>query len=363
MVKIRISIPYLTKAEEKAVISVLKSGRLVMGECCKKFEKYFANFCQVKYAISTSSGTSALHLALLALNIKEGDEVITTPFSFIATANAILYTGAKPVFVDIDPFTYNIDPKSIEEKITRQTKAILVVHLYGQPCKMEEILKIAKKYKLFVIEDAAQAHGARYKNKKVGSLGDIGAFSFYATKNITTGEGGMITTNRKKLAKKVEILRNQGQSKQYFIKAIGYNYQMTEIAAAIGIEQLKRIKKLNKKRQKNAQYLTKKIKELKLPVQPPVIISEAEHVFHQYTIQVEKRDKVRRKLEEAGIEAKVYYPLPINAQIPYRKMGYDPRETPNALKASKMVLSLPIHPLLTKKDLDYIIYFLKEATK
>src|SRR3989344_6029468 len=269
---IPISKPLIGSEESTAVVNVLKSGKLAQGEKVAEFEDAFAKYCGTKYAVATDNGTSALIVALTAAGIGPGDEVITTPFTFIATANAIIFTGARPVFVDINPETYNIDPPKIEGSITPRTKAILPVHLYGLMADMPTINSIAKNYELVVIEDAAQAHGASIDGKKAGSWGLAGTFSFYPTKNMTTGEGGMITTNDETLAKKARIFRNQGMEKRYYHDVIGYNFRMTDIAAVIGIEQLKKLEGFTKKRIANANYLTKKLStmnpELKTPFVP-----------------------------------------------------------------------------------------------
>lgn len=355
---IPISKPILGKEEEKAVLEVLRSGSLAQGVQVEEFEKKFAKYIGVKYAVATSSGTTALHLALLANEIKKGDEVITSPFTFIASSNAILYCGAKPVFVDIGE-DFNINPDLIENKINKKTKAILVVHLYGYPAQMDKIMKIAEKYNLAVIEDACQAHGASIRGKKVGSFG-TGCFSFYPTKNMTCGEGGMITTNNYKIAEKAKLLRNQGMRIRYYSDILGYNFRMTEIAAAIGIEQLKKLEVFNKQRIANARYLNKNIKT------KGIILPRAKrgfrHVYHQYTIRItaecpKSRQEVIKILEKNGISSAIYYPLPIYKQKPYFNLGYK-EHLPVTEKCSKEVLSLPIHPSLTQKDLQKIIFTL-----
>lgn len=253
---INIAKPIITDEEIEAVTEVLKSGMLAQGKKVEQFQKEFAQYTQSKYGVATSSGTTALHTALVAADIGPGDEVITTPFTFAATANSVLYSGAKPVFADIDPKTFNLDAASVEEKITDKTKAILPVHLYGQPADMDAICEVAQKHDLKIIEDAAQAHGAVYKGKKIGSIGDLGCFSFYPTKNITTGEGGMVTTNNEELAEKAGMVRAHGESQRYEHEILGYNYRMTDIAASIGLTQLKHIDEFNAKRNENAEYLT-----------------------------------------------------------------------------------------------------------
>ena len=358
---IPISKPVIGPEEIRAVEGVLRSGVLTQGTKVKKFEGMFAAYIGVKYAVATNSGTSALHAALLGSGIGAGDEVITTPFSFVAAANAILYTGVRPIFADIDEASFNIDPEKIEEKITNRTKALLVVHLFGQPCDMKRIMKICEKNGLILIEDACQAHGAEFDGKKVGSFG-TGCFSFYPSKNLVTGEGGMITTNDKKVAEKAKMIRNHGQTKAYVHDVLGYNYRMTDIAAAIGICQLRKLDAFNKKRIKNAQFLTKEIEKnrgLITPYVPPNV----KHVFHQYTIRVTEdfgmsRDELKQMLGKKGIDARVYYPIPIHKQPLYQKLGYRD-ELPVSEKVANEVLSLPVHPALTEGDLEKIVGAIK----
>lgn len=365
--KINIASPQIGKEEIKAVTAVMKTGMLAQGPKVAEFEEKFAKFIGVKYAIATSSGTTALEVALRAHQIGPGDEVITTPFTFIASANSILYTGAKPVFVDIDEKTFNIDPNKIEKVITKKTKAIMPVHLYGNPCNMGKIMAIAKKHKLAVIEDACQAHGAEYKGKKVGlpavasaKVGSFGtgAFSLYPTKNMTTGEGGMITTNSKEIYERANLVRAHGSKVKYYHDILGYNYRMTDIAGAIGIEQLKKLNKFNSLRIKNAKYLNKNLSKI-AGIIVPEPAADSKHVYHQYTIRIReefglKRDEVLKKLTEASIGTAVFYPLPLNEQKVYQDLGYK-ADTPVAEKISHEVLSLPIHPGLKQKDLEYIV--------
>lgn len=342
--------------ELAAVAKVLKSGHVVQGEKVAEFENAFARYIGTKYAVAVSSGTSALHLSLRALGIGKGDEVITTPFSFIASANAILYTGAKPVFVDIDNQTFNIDPKLIEAKITKKTKAILPVHLFGLPADMESIMKIAKKHRLSVVEDACQAHGAEFENKKVGSFGDLGCFSFYATKNMTTIEGGMITTNNKKLYEKLLLLRSHGSKVRYQHDIIGFNFRMTDINAAIGLIQLKKLTKFNKIRIANAKYLTKNLLEI-TTLSVPFVPTKSNHIFHQYTIRLDPtidRKGVVEALEAKGIGVGIYYPIPIHKQKFYQSLGYKVK-LPVAESAARTVISLPVHPYLKPADLKKIV--------
>lgn len=342
--------PSLSKEEENAVIKVLRSGMLALGEEVQKLEEKFSKHFRYKYTVATSSGTTALQIALWAHEIGEGDEVITTPFTFIATANTILAANAKPVFADIDPLTYNIDPEKIEQKITKKTKAIMVVHLYGYPCNMEEISRIAKKHNLVIIEDACQAHGAKFKGKYVGSWGTA-TFSLYPTKNMTSGEGGLLTTNSKKIAERTKLYRTHGQKEKYLHTEFGLNLRMTNIPAAIGLVQLKKIEKFTKKRQENAKYYLEHLKGVQLPVEE----NGYDHVYHLFTVRVpKKRDAFAKKLNEAGIGTGIHYPRPIHKQPYYKKIGYSKVSLPEVEKASKEVLSLPVHPEVTKKDLTYI---------
>lgn len=364
--KINIASPQIGKEEIKAATQVLKSGMLAQGPKVQEFEEKFARFIGVKYAVATSSGTTALEMALRAHNIGQGDEVITTPFTFIATANAILYCGAKPVFVDIDENSFNLDPEKIEKAITksvsRRTKAILPVHLYGNPCDMTQIMAIARKHKLIVIEDACQAHGAEWRGKKVGSfgtlLGGASAFSLYPTKNMTTGEGGMITTNSRQIYEKCNLLRAHGSRVKYYHDILGYNFRMTDMEAAIGLEQLKKLNQFNNLRIQNAQFLNKNLRKIPGLVVPEPL-KQAKHVYHQYTIRITpqfplSRDEILKKLTQSGIGTAVFYPLPINAQKIYKDLGYK-MMTPVAEQISKEVISLPVHPGLKKRDLQYIV--------
>lgn len=354
---IPIAKPIIGKEEISEVITVLKSGQLTQGKWVEQLEDDFSKFINCKFAVATSNGTTALHLALLALGIKPGDEIITPSFTFIASTNSCLYVGAKPVFVDIDPKTFNINPDLIEEKITKKTKAIMLVHLFGLPANMDFILKIARKYKLLVIEDAAQAHGAKINKKFTGTMGDVAAFSFYPTKNMTTSEGGMITTNNKLLAKKLRLLRNHGMDKRYYHTSLGFNFRMTNIQAAIGIHQLKKLKDFNKKRSENALFLSKNLNDLD-KIQTPFTPLGFTHAFHQYTILVRGKKGTREKLVEYlsqnGVSTMVYYPIPVHKQSFMKKM-YSDIDLPITEKVASQVLSLPIHPSVNKSDLQKIV--------
>ncbi len=355
---IPIAKPSIGVEEKKAVQEVLDSGMIAQGQKVKELEDNFAQYIGTRYAIAVTSGTSALHTALLACGIKEGDEVITTPFTFTATANSILFCGARSVFCDIDEETFNIDAEKIEGKITSKTKAVLVVHLFGNPCGMDRIKKICDKHDILLIEDACQAHGAEYKGQKVGSIGDCGVFSMYPTKNMTTGEGGMITTNSADIDKKCKIIRNHGQDGRDNQVLLGYNYRLTDIQAAIGVEQLKKVEGFIEKRIANAKMLNEGLKDVK-GIITPKMQAETRHVFNQYTVRVTEdfkisRDELIKKLKDAGIGAFVYYPKPIYRQKYYLTLGYDDNLKMTET-AAKEVVSIPVHPNVTKEDVEKII--------
>lgn len=350
---IPISKPFIGQEETEGVAGVLESGQLAQGKQVKEFEEQFAVYCGVKHAIATSSGTSALWLALLAHNIGPGDEVITSPFTFIASANAILYVGAKPVFVDIEAETFNLDPNKIESRITSHSKAILPIHLYGHPCDMDRIMEMARQYNLTVIEDACQAHGAAINGQKVGSFG-TGCFSFYATKNMTTGEGGMITTNDDEVADRARLLRAHGMRKRYFHETLGYNFRMTDLQAAIGLAQLTKLDQFNKQRQANACFLIKELSDLEDLVLPR-IRAGYEHVFHQFTIRnLKNRDAFRYKLLARGVGSEIYYPVGVHKQESFQEIVSEDNLVLTE-EASNQVVSLPVHPALSENDLDKII--------
>ena len=359
---INIAKPIIGDEEIEAVTEVLKSGMIAQGPKVDQFQKEFSKFVETKHSIATSSGTTALHTALLAAGVKPGDEVITTPFTFAATSNSILYSNATPVYADITPETFNLNPEKIEEKITDKTKAIVPVHLYGQPADMDAINEIAEKHDLKVIEDAAQAHGAVYKGKKIGSIGDLGCFSFYPTKNMTTSEGGMVTTNDDDLAEKSGMIRAHGESKRYEQSLLGYNYRMTDIAASIGLVQLKKIDEFNAKRNENAEYLSEGMEDIP-GITTPIVADNVTHVFHQYTIRVSKdRDKFKEFLTENGIGTGIHYPIVLYKQPFYEKMGIT-GNCPEAEKAASEVISLPVHPSLTVEELDTIIETVKKGSE
>jgi dTDP-4-amino-4,6-dideoxygalactose transaminase len=352
---IPIARPVMGDEEIVAVVSVLESGQLAQGSVVAEFEEAFAAYCGVKHAIATSNGTTALHVAVLAHEIGPGDEVITVPFTFIASANSVLYAGARPVFVDIDPMSYNIDPDLIEAAITPRTKAIMPVHLFGNPADMTRIMEIAERHGLIVIEDAAQAHGADIGGKRAGSW-TTGCFSFYPTKNITTGEGGIITTDDDRVAERARLIRSHGMRVRYYHEMLGFNFRMTNIHAAIGKAQLPKLETFNERRIANAEFLSANLPGDKVAV--PQVTPGTRHVFHQYTVRVlppYDRDTVRKQLAEAGVGTEVYYPVPVHQQQLYEELGYSPSGFPVSEEAALQVLSLPVHPSLTEEDLQTIV--------
>jgi len=366
--RIPIAEPDLTGNEEKYVVECIRTGWISSkGKFVEDLEEKFASYMGVKHAIAVSSGTAALHLAVAALDIKPGDEVIMPTFTMIACANVVRYMGAKPVLVDSEPFTWNIDPSKIEDKITEKTKAIMVVHIYGHPADMDPIMRIAKNYGLYVIEDAAEAHGAEYKGRKVGGIGDIGCFSFYANKIITTGEGGMVVTNDDDIAERVRRLRDQGYNvslrKWLVHDFIGYNYRLTNLQAAVGLAQLERIEEFVKKHRENAHYynhLLKEIRGITLPPEAPW----AKNVYWMYTILINEeilgitRDEMMKRLEDYCIDSRATF-LPIHQQPPYKDM-YKHEKYPIAEQLGRRGINLPSGNTTSKEDIEYVVSAIKE---
>ena len=341
--------PIIGDDERQAVDRVLKSGMLAQGPEVAAFEEEFSKYVAGYKCVAVNSGTSALHIALIAADIKAGDEVIVPSFTFAATANSVALAGATPVFVDIDPRTFNIDPTAIEAAITPKTKAIQPVHLYGQPAQMDKILEIAKKHNLLILEDAAQAHLATFNGKYVGSFGIAGTFSFYPTKNMTSGEGGMISCATDEFARICKLLRNQGMEKRYENEVVGFNTRMTDIHAAIGRVQLAKVEEWTKIRQQNAKFLNENLSG----VVTPYVIPNAVHVYHQYTIRVSghDRDKFAQEMTKCGVGNGVYYPIPVH-QLPSFNLKFD---LTNTTAACKEVISIPVHPSLTQSDLEKVV--------
>jgi dTDP-4-amino-4,6-dideoxygalactose transaminase len=338
----------------QSIETVLKRGNFVLGENVKKFEIEFAEYCQCIYGIGVGSGTDALYLSLLSLNIGNGDEVITVPNSFISTTYAIAYTGAKTVFIDIDPMTYNINPALIEEVISDKTKAIIPVHLYGQPCDIDSIMAIADKYSLKVIEDACQAHGARFKGKKVGSFGDAGCFSFYPTKNLGAyGDGGFITTNNDALAKKLYLLRNYGQAEKYRHITRGFNTRLDEIQAAVLRIKLRKIEGWNEKRRKLSSYYDKCL-EGNSNIVRPWINECVQHVYYLYVIRCKEREKLQEHLSDNGVGTLIHYPIPIHKQDACKEINIRTGPLKMTEKYANEILSLPLYPEMSLEDVERV---------
>ncbi len=331
---------------DRAVARVFESGHFVLGDEVAALEEEFAVYCGVRHAIAVSSGTSALHLALVAAGIGPGDEVLTTPFTFYATVAAIGYVGAKHVFVDIDPGTFNIDVGKLESAITERTRAILPVHLYGQPADMDPILDIARRHKLIVIEDAAQAHGAEYKGRRAGSIGDLGCFSFYPTKNLgAAGEGGMLTTNNPEFAQTLSLLRNWGEERRYYPVLKGYNYRLPAIQAAVLRVKLKRLEQWTEQRRALAADYDRLLRDS--AVISPATRPQARHVYCLYTIRSTDRDSLQRQLASEGIQTAVHYPLPIHLMPAYADARYKAGDFPVAEACADTVLSVPLYPQMS----------------
>ncbi|MCL2335762.1 MAG: DegT/DnrJ/EryC1/StrS family aminotransferase [Endomicrobia bacterium] len=355
---ISVAYPIIEKRERQLIKEVLDSRMVASGKYVAEFEQSFAKYSGAKFGIANANGTTSLHTALLMCGIKPGDKVVTTPFSFIATANSILFCGAKPVFADIDPETYNIDPVELEKilKKEKNVKAVLIVHLYGLSCDMDAILKLKKKYKFKLIEDACQAHGAGFKKKKAGSFGEASAFSFYATKNMMTGEGGITLTNDAKMDKYGRQVINHGREGHSSHTVLGYNYRMTNIAAAIGIAQLEKLEGWIKKRIANASVYNEAFADLDF-IKTPIVPKNCRHVFHQYTIRIKpsEREKFMKYLADKGVGSGIYYNCVMYNQPYYKKLGYKAGLCPQAEQAAKEVVSLPVHPMLSKEDIKTVI--------
>jgi dTDP-4-amino-4,6-dideoxygalactose transaminase len=347
---------------DEAISRVVKNTQFIIGPEVKAFEQEITAFIGAKYAVGVASGTDALHLALLAGGIQPGDEVITTPFSFIATAETITHCGAVPVFVDIDPRTYNINPARIEAKITKKTKAILPVHLYGQPAAMSLILELARKYKLKVIEDCAQALGAKYKGKRVGSLGDAGCLSFFPSKVLGAyGDGGMVVTNNPEIAEKVTMLRSHGGKQKYLNYVPGFNSRLDALQAAILRVKLRHLDGWIEQRRQKASFYSKLLEQTD-GVEPPYAADDGYHIFNYYTVRLNPkidRNKLQEHLNDKGIASVVYYPLSLHLQPVYKSLGYKPGDLPQSEKAQAEVLSLPIYPELEDAAIERIAAAIK----
>ena len=360
MVDLKIQYAAIKDEIDEAVLGVIESTAFILGPQGKALEQSIAAYHGVKYAVGVASGTDALHLALRAAGIGPGDEVITTPFTFIATAEAISYVGAVPVFVDIRPDTFNIDVPAIERKITKRTKAVLPVHLYGQAAAMDELMTLSRKHGLGVIEDCAQSFGAEYRGKRTGSFGDLGCFSFFPSKNLGCyGDGGMVITDDGKLAERLLSLRNHGSKVRYYHDEVGYNSRLDEIQAAILNVKFRRIDAYTEGRRRSAALYAK---HLSVPgIQTPFEDKDCKHVFHQYTIKVKDRDAVKKRLDDARVSNMIYYPVPCHLQAAYRDLGMLPGSLPVAEQAARDVLSLPMFPELTEEQVRSVADAVKRA--
>ncbi len=380
--------PMMDKEEIEAVMRVLKSKRLTLlsGKRIKKFEKEFAKYVGTREAIAVNSGTAALHVALSALGVGPGDEIIVPPFTFVATATAVLHQNAIPIFVDIDPKTYCLNPAEIEKAITSKTKGIIPVHLFGHPADMDPILEIAEKHDLFVIEDACQAHGAEYKGKKVGSIGDMGCFSFFESKNMMTGEGGIITTNNEELAEAARLVRHHGEPSWYVYERLGYNYRMTEVQAALGLVQLRKLDKMNQIRIDNANYFTKHLEGIE-GIQIPYVSKNVKHVYHVYAPLMEpeklnvSKDQFLEMLNKGVPITKRIYPQPLyKSKLFQERMGYGKVKCPYTCpyygknitydihlpvveEICTRVIGLPNMPFVHKEVLDNVIEKIQQVVR
>ena len=354
--------PVFDEEMKNAAVNALQNEKFVMGESVFRFEEEFAKFCGVKRAVSTSSGTFALQLSLQALGVNSKDKVVTTPFSFIATANSAYCTGATPIFADVDAKTCNIDPIKAKQKLTDDAKAILPVHLYGYPADMGSMMDLTESGKRVVVEDCCQAHGAKYHGKKVGSIGSVGCFSFYSAKNMTVGgDGGMAVTNDEEVANKIAKLRDCGRISHYEHDIIGLTARLNTVNAAIGRVQLKRLDDWNQKRRNAAaQYnkLLSDVAELKLP---PAESSDITPVYHLYVVQTSRRDELKKYLESSGIQCGVHYPIPIHLQPIYKQLyGYKQGDFPASERAANQVLSLPMYPDIEKPAVEQVSQVIHE---
>lgn len=371
---IKVSTPVTDEEEEKAVAEVLQSGRYADGPKAKEFEKNFSEYIKTQHAVATSSGTAALHMALIACGVKPGDEVIVPALTFFATVESVLHQGAIPVFADLDPKTYCIDPKDMEKKITNKTKAIIPVHFFGEPAEIEEIVEISHRHNLHVVEDCAQAHGAEFRGKKVGSFGDANCWSFYATKNMTTGEGGMVTTDNKEFAEKIFALRNHGMTNRNDHTILGYNYRLSEIHAAIGVVQLKKLEKFNKKRTEISNILRDELSSISW-LEAQYIPDYIKHAFFWCAFKVDEKKigmsgkELREELMKKGLEVRQRYTEPLYKQpvllennfngLVREKIDYSKIYLPNVESIAGKLIGLPNHPKLSEKDVQDTISIIR----
>lgn len=355
---IALSKMYVDGRIRQAVVDVLNSGQYIKGEYLQTFEQEFARFCNTRFAVGVSSGTSAILLSLMALGVSAGDEVIVPSHTFIATASPSIFLGARPIYADIDPETYTIDPAEIRSKLSPKTKAIIPVHLYGHPCDMDVINKIAKEHGLFVIEDACQAHGATYQGRRSGSLADVACFSFYPAKNMTVlGDGGMVTTNDEELARKIRMLADHGRREKYVHELLGLNFRMSEIHAAIGVEQLRHVEGWNDRRREIAAKYNGLLSDLGLVT--PIEKEWARHVYYMYVIRVRERNRLASHLKENGIQTGIHYPVPLHRQPCVQSDVH----LPVTEEYVDDILSLPMHPQLTNTEVEYVASSVRQFTE
>ncbi len=345
---------------EVGLKQVFEKGNFILGQEEKDFEDNFAKYCGVRYGVGVNSGTDALYLAMASLGIGPGDEVILPTFTFIATALCVSYTGAKPVFVDIEETTYNLDPKKVGKAITKNTKAIIPVHIYGQSADMDVIRNLAQKHGIKVAEDAAQAHGATYQGKKIGSLGDVACFSFYPTKSLGAfGDGGMIVTDNKEIFDRAMMLRDYGRTGRYEHKIKGYNSRLDTVQAVILSAKLKRLDSWNKMRNENARYYCELLKDLD-GVIAPTIKDDRTHVFQTFAVRLKNRDQVCVGMKEKGIGVLIHYPIPLHLQEAYKELGYKKGDFPVAERIADEILSIPMYPHMTKKQIKHVCKTLED---
>jgi len=355
--------PVVDEEMLQAAIFSLQNEKLVMGESVYKFEEEFARYCGTRYAVSTASGTAALQIAFQSMGIEQRDEVVTTPFSFFATSNAVIHAGAQPRFADVENGGFNLDPAKVETKLTPMTRAIIPVHLYGQPSRMDEFRDLAEDKGISIVEDACQAHGAEYDGRRVGSLGHVGCFSFYTSKNMTVcGDGGMIVTNDEKVADAARSFRDCGRASKYTMSRIGYTSRLNTVNAAIGSVQLRKLDGWNKVRREMANLYRRELSGIEGVELPPAETAKETPVYHLFVIQSERRDQLAAHLEKNGVEAAIHYPVPIHLQAPYRATyGYSEGSFPVAERLAEQVLSLPIHPGITEEQVRTVSRLVRES--
>jgi dTDP-4-amino-4,6-dideoxygalactose transaminase len=354
---IPINLPQVDEQEVEAVVQVLRSGLLTHrfgnGPMVRRFEEAFAKFAGVKHAVAVNSGTAGLHMALLAAELASGDEVIVPSFTFVATAESVVLAGARPVFVDIDPETYNIDAEKVEEAVTEKTKAIMPVHLFGQMADIDPIMEVAHKYNLAVIEDAAQSITSTYKGRKAGSIGTVGCFSFFPSKNLgAAGDGGMVVTNDEQLYDRLKLMRNHGANPKYYHKFVGANFRLDPIQAAVLLVKLPHLSDWSEARRRNAEFYNRKFTGTN--VETPYINQDCVSIYNQYVIRVPKRDQLIAHLKDKNIGCEIYYPRPMHLQECFKYLGYKEGDFPEVERAAKEVLAIPIYPELTDEMKDYV---------